>query len=276
MKLEVSFDGLQQRMHQMGATRREWVPNEVLREIWGYREELEKGVSSSLTDIDVSNGGLLSKNGQQVVVYIKDHTFNTDVLRDSKDGRRVHLCDCKTLQKMKREGRYERYVSTIRTGEFLIDVADPKPRETESHLHVCINCIKKLNIEHEGRELHRVTSEFDFLDFFERFSTFFAIPARYTDFAAPSSGYSNDWYRRSYEIRERCGWNCSDCRVFLGDRQHRKYLHVHHHDGVKRNEAARNLVALCVLCHSRQPSHQHMKVPEEVRELIQGLRREQN
>jgi len=50
---------------------------------------------------------------------------------------------------------------------------------------------------------------------------------------------------------------------------------VHHRDGNRQNIRESNLVVLCVDCHSRQPRHEHLRIPRADRLAINRLRRAQ-
>ena len=48
-----------------------------------------------------------------------------------------------------------------------------------------------------------------------------------------------------------------DCGIDLND--NRKLLHTHHANGRKSDNISSNLKVLCVECHSKQPSHEHIR-----------------
>ena len=53
------------------------------------------------------------------------------------------------------------------------------------------------------------------------------------------------------------GWCCEECGVDLSEYQ--EFLHTHHVNGIKYDVRPDNLKALCILCHSKQPNHRHLK-----------------
>ena len=53
-------------------------------------------------------------------------------------------------------------------------------------------------------------------------------------------------------------FKCDNCQIKL-DGAHRKYLHVHHKNGLKNDNSKSNLEVLCIRCHANQPYHAHLK-----------------
>ncbi len=52
--------------------------------------------------------------------------------------------------------------------------------------------------------------------------------------------------------REKTGWQCEQCDIDLG--QDQQFLHVHHLQDIRHNNP-KDLVALCIGCHDKQPGH---------------------
>ena len=89
--------------------------------------------------------GLLIYLQNPVFVYIRDHTVGTFV--DTIDRRRIHFSVCTTLQKMKNQGRFERYRRTTRVDDvYLIDVKSGRNGEIEVPLYPCKHCLMKSTI----------------------------------------------------------------------------------------------------------------------------------
>ena len=105
-------DDLNQLRRQMGAELITWNP----RTRW---EPIEvRGIDILPKDIKLRRDGTLEYNGRTVIVYIRDQHIRDQYELTNSDPnqlRKFHVADCSTLQQMRREGRYERYVVTTRT-----------------------------------------------------------------------------------------------------------------------------------------------------------------
>lgn len=262
MKLTVNLTGLLLNVKQMKPDRKGEFNLE-------YREtsidkidlELAEGKDVELKDVELESG-LLSYKGRHVTLYIKANGSSA----------RFHISDCKTLQSMRANGRFERYVVTNQTtGEFVVDSGYG---ETKAKLKVCQNCLRKLNYKgcNSGTPISKVVQEFDMKEFFATYSSFFPhMPSRLAD-SAPD-GYTDDWSRVSSHYRVEKNFECEQCGVNM--KSNKSLLHVHHISGVKSDNSPRNLKAVCADCHSKEPLHDHMFLSHRERQIINDLRREQ-
>lgn len=246
MKIEVSFVELEKVLRKMG------IENET-----GDLLERRGIEITSLNEIDVDpqNGCTLLYKGHTIVVYIRDQ-------RPEYFGNyKFHVSNCKTLQNMKREGRYSRYVLSTRTdGKFRVyDKTTKHDRFVE--LLVCENCLKFLNWKRcRGyADIKKFVREFSLEEFFKKYdeSPVPELPPqpRHTDIGGPTNDYSPHQAGYSYDCRERAGWKCENCGIFLGRDDSRKFLHTHHIDRDQSNNHLSNLRALCVDCHNKQAGH---------------------
>lgn len=74
------------------------------------------------------------------------------------------------------------------------------------------------------------------------------------------SRYTSDWSSVSTAYKESQDWTCGDCGVVLCRQENRHLLHVHHRNRNSLDNSRRNLVALCVQCHSKQPGVGHRRL----------------
>ena len=263
MKLPVEFPELDAVRQRMGAPLSSW----------GL--EPPPPIEIEMTAIDevkpIGPGGPLVYKGKQVLLYIKDTRLDRDILlNDPRNSRRFHIAECKTLEKMRRRNRLDRYVATNRTnGIFNVEATDQDTRNIEAleaELYVCKNCLDTIDLQQERDKW----PEFSISGFFRDHETFFHTLPSHTDATAPPGGYSPDWGDISARHRQRARWICEGCGVNLAE--NRGLLHCHHKDGVTSNNNSKNLQALCVECHAKQPGHGRYPPREEERAMLARLR----
>jgi hypothetical protein len=277
MKIDLHFPSLVSAERTMGASHLDWLsPLETLAAPDFMVQLGREGIEIELDEIEASKDGLLTYMGQKVMLYIKDtrqdkHTL----LNDPSSSRRFHVADkCKTLENMRADNRYDRYVVTTRMdGLFMVDAMsmnDGTVDEIEAPLKVCKNCLKALdykgyaNTGYAGQKT--IWSQFVIDTFFDEFTTKFRKIPKFTDRTYPPSQYTNDWDNVSEHSRKAANWTCSGCGVVLAE--HRHLLHVHHINGVKGDNSTHNLEVLCSQCHQTKPGHQHMYVSAFDRKTI--------
>ena len=194
-----------------------------------------------------------------------------EALQDGSQGKRFHLADCSTLQNMKNNGRFERYVvKNSINHNFLISGKNNFSLEVEGEtkLDVCINCLKQLDYNDYNDESYptkkSIVSNFSLKEFFEEYKTFFTKKPSRNE--SSDVQYSTDWKETSRKYREENNWTCEDCNVNL--HEHKNLLDTHHMNGVKSDNSPSNLKALCRICHSEQVNHEHMKVSSSDEQII--------
>lgn len=279
MHLNVNFEGLYAVVRRMGADSVDpdfAVRREVV-QIDPIDIQLEEGIEVKLSEVDVTDNGLFTYRGRQVLLYIQDHGRRVqDALDDGSEGKKFHVAYCRTLEDMHSRGRYERYVATNDlSGEFYITGYDNDTRERidgRTRLKVCKNCLGKLNYRRAGRTIDQIVAEFDLEAFFATYkSSFPHMPRRR---AGEFDGhYTADWQEVARGYKQIKNFTCESCHLDLKDALH--LLHVHHINGIKTNNSPANLKALCIECHSQQPDHRHITISDEDTQRIAELRWEQ-
>lgn len=274
---------LDQVRRKIGAPKLDWAPEgDTLSPRDEIRIQLTEGIELNLDEVGTT-AGLFEHKGEQVVIYIKDHTgamarrnlTTSELLAEPDKCRRVHLMECSTIEEMRARGRFERYVVTNRRdNKYEISVTDERDNvsSVDAILRPCINCLKALNYQdYNGvrrAEQKAIRAAFDVEAFFENFTTFFAErPLRWAH-EDRASAYIAGWERLSQRMRAAKNWGCEDCGVDLSAPNHRKYLHVHHKNHVKGDNSPGNLEVICALCHQRRPDHESMFVSPKAREII--------
>ena len=283
MKLDVDFGRLERIRLAVGAPLVTVNLQETsLPEFSEVAIRLRDGIDIAIDEVETGTG-LLSYEGEQILIYIKDHTKRPDVLDDPASGNKFHIRDCKVIDDMRARNRFARYVATTRRdGAFLIDYAPEfgaASSEETTPLLPCRVCLRELNYNGyaDARKPQKdaVVRNFDIEAFFEDYSTFFANKPRATDISSITTRYTENWSSITNRYREHKDWTCEECGVCCADTSLRKWLHTHHRNGVVTDNSFRNFAALCYDCHASEPGHGHMRVPPHARRALDKARRQQ-
>lgn len=225
-----------------------------------------RGLDVNLGDFEADENGLFHIKGKKVLVYIRDQWL-ADYEQDT--SYRFHLTDCTTLQQMRRRGRYQsRYVVTAdTTGIFVVNKmvrGQQTLRDQLVPMSLCKHCWKELV---RRRFSHRVGGSYDkfsISQYFEAFETQIQELPTQNFATAPLNEYSDRHKELSILYRKNRHWRCEACNCDFS--QHRELLHLHHKNGLKSDNSIRNIVALCVACHSREPLHDRLHKTPQYRE----------
>jgi len=281
MKINFNFSELENLRKIMGAEVAQFsVDRGYMNEISNVSFELNKGLEIDISQLEIV-GGVYSFKGEQLVVHIY-HTFREKehVENNPDNNVRFHLKDCRTIEMMRKENRFEtRYIGTNNTdGNFRVSVYSDKLRKSEeeikTNLRVCKNCLNELNYKEYKFNNAEVWKSFNIQEFFDHYKTFFKEKPKYSCENVPKNEYPENWQEISRNIRRERKWECQDCGLNL--ERHQNLLHVHHRNHSKFDCRRENLEAVCIDCHSKKPGHQNMYVSENQTDLITTLRNEQN
>jgi hypothetical protein len=181
MRIEPNWTPLDKLIREMGANPRPRTLNVVpLDEMKEIEILLKQGIEVKLDEVEVRQGFLGYKENL-IILYIDDNTHQTEfVLRDSpQEGRKFHIFDCSTLQRMRSEGRFERYVVTTKSdGFFKVKVMRNKNDdfivEMAAQLLVCQHCLEEIGYFNPNRsrgvKRSHIVREFSIKDFFDTYT----------------------------------------------------------------------------------------------------------
>jgi hypothetical protein len=239
-------------------------------------EGIEGITVDDISDIEVLSDGTLAYKERRVLLYIRDKSSYGD-----RDPDQIlpsfHVSNCRTLKRMRKEGRYERYVVSQRTdGTFRMNFLDghSKAQSEICELKVCRYCLGFLSYKgysHTDHKRHVIHSTFSLSEYFALYpkSLIAALPL-HTDDTAPINDYAVGFGETSTRYRSEHGWTCENekCRVDLCYPSHHKYLHTHHVNAQKHDDRRENHKALCIRCHAEEPMHTHLKNSPDYREFM--------
>ena len=207
-----------------------------------------------------------------MLLYIRDkRAFREYDPRDKLP--KFHVANCKMLEEMRENGRFERYVIPTRVnGRFKMNfIYEFGAREEICELKVCKLCL--VHLQYEGYRDHRSDKEvydtFSLDDYFAVYpkNQIRTLP-QHTDDTAPLNKYGHGFREASQRYRAENGWRCENCGIDLSRPSHRKYLHTHHVNAQKYDDRRENHKALCIRCHAEEPMHTHLKNSPEYWEFV--------
>lgn len=236
----------------------------------------DRGMDVDFQDIQRLEDGTLGYKGHRVLVYIRDINSYDDKASLPK----FHVAYCATLEKMRQQRRWQRYVVANRDdGKFLVHIMSEAARPRIVSLFVCQNCLTALNWNGfadgvEQRNRLRLVREFSLQEFFSVYPRdLVSVRPQFTSDTAPLNEYTDDWPDVSERAKNRAKYSCSACGIKLSLRLSR-YLHVHHLNGLKYDNSDGNLEVLCIGCHAEEPLHGHMKKLPDYIEFMATYRNE--
>ncbi|CAM6828075.1 HNH endonuclease [Leclercia adecarboxylata] len=220
------------------------------------------GVEITLDDISVHDDGTLLYRGYRGLLHIRD--INS-IAGDTRMPR-YHLAFCQTLEKMKKNARFDRYVVAQTTsGEFKVNIIDREVTSQNVRLNVCQNCLDRIHWQAfslsgmSRSERQSRVDAFSLPEFFKKYpQDLIGTKPLHTSHTAPLNDYPKNWAELSKAIRHERGHQCESCKDIFSQDDYR-FVHVHHRNGLKNDNRNVNLAVLCIACHANQPEHGHLK-----------------
>lgn len=267
--------------------------------------ESVEGIDVEFDEIEpILDGSLLSYKENLAILYISDtnksksYLLNNELIRKSPKGRgdeakgpKFHFSWCSTLEQMRNNKRYDRYV-LVRNADGLFRVFAKEDRYAEAYeleervkLYVCENCLggrlgkdtpKKIGYKgfHKDwtrAEKYQAVEQFDIKEFLDENEGIFNSikhQAKHTDKTTQANNYTSDFAEISRKLREDSEWICSNCNVDM--KRMKKGLHVHHINGVRYDNSISNLRVLCAKCHQNVDEfHKSMNIPKDIMRFIE-------
>jgi len=220
----------------------------------------------ALKDVVADADGLLTVGGLKVAAYIRDQASQGIDTDNQSSSYRFHLCNCRTIRRMRASGRERRYLATKRKdGWFEVsDKSDREGKKVRVRLELCWDCRPTL------RKRGLDTESFDLKEYFTRHESEIPRTIRREEDVPTRQVYAPNQSDLSREYRKAVNYKCQLCQVSCQEKP--ELLHLHHKDGDASRNAPDNLQVLCVECHSRQPYHGHLKRLDRNRRHIEEIR----
>lgn len=231
----------------------------------------------NLDDVKIGADGTIIYKNRRVVLYIRDVALYGNGRARERELPRYHVANCRTLDDMRAQRRFGRYVVAARsTGLFAINqiVKGRDPIRSDERLKICQNCLSRLRFDGFDYDMpsHRkqaIVEQFTLDRFFERYPHDVVSDSNAdSELTARLNEYTGDFGLHATATKIRAGYRCEACGVALMERQLQRYLHAHHMNAIKYDNSENNLKALCIRCHAEEPGHAHMKTLPEYRDFI--------
>ena len=244
---------------------------------------LKRGVEIKAADFEniPTIAGMFSHLGEHALLYIDEPHHSRDELLEQPalNAQKFHLVKhCSVLQNMHKKQKSDRYVLIQNaTGTFPSKPKDPMTGKwdtenpVDAKLMPCKICLgelayggympDKLPLKPAQRQQnHKIYMGFEVKKFFEHYEPLFFDTKYYRE--NPNDGKANytiDQAKQRDKFLTRTDYTCQgdDCGVRLRDKP--GWLHLHHINSRRGDYAEKNLKLLCIICHSLQSNHQHMR-----------------
>ena len=303
-----------QMIRDVGASEIHWKSASVLSSEERKLIESSEGLDLTPEDLKkyICENGMIAIDGRPAVLWIKKtdntvHDLKTDPLKPNI--KRFHFfADCQTMNRMRREGKYDKYCVSFRQDAkfnvFGIESGFKKRFNNlfkgnlrsqvelkDIELGVCIHCLRKANFNYindkypQGRkkfpldEQRRYRIDFNLKEYFKEHGQPDFLRPKHTDstYPNPKVEYGHEFkiakikYRKARGNR---GYVCEKCKVDLSQMKNRGLHHIHHKSTLSTDHDFSNLQGLCLVCHTDEHKGKKIGTDEQYRKCREERRKQ--
>lgn len=191
---------------------------------------------------------VIDRNGNKVPVYFYKRSYFFYFNGVDRKQPKFHIRKCSTVNDF---GEHAFMASNTERAKVLNRNGKMGERGYLLELSMCNNCRNGVT------EINASTTE-EFHEYLKK--RYNKEMAKETQVRTDLDGYPLDWSKISQKYRKLKKYTCERCKIGLSN--DRRFLHVHHSNGIKTDCQPENLECLCILCHSYEHSDHTSKFEE--------------
>jgi hypothetical protein len=223
----------------------------------------------------------------RTTLHIAFSKSNSNNKEDLDMLHKYHIYKCGTINNRNNNGSW--YLSIRDRGKFIYNFIDKSYENQE--LNICTNCLKIFENENQGLffkefNLKEFLSSEPFSEIDENIENeyfhifgdglfdlshidfdFYTLPLEKQN---KINKYVKEWHRISLEYRKIKNYTCEVCKWKPKTSQGRRFIHTHHINKNTQENEDKNLKALCIECHSKEPKHLHVKNLKDYKTFKKG------
>ena len=210
-------------------------------------EALRKG------SIRFENNGIFVKtdDGRDVQVFLYKRDYHLKRYGKPK----YHICRCQTIDDFIQSGGFKsHYRSTNCDPVKVCDMDDDNKEKEVGGLPLCSNCMRMI------RQFSNMNST--------AFAQVLKAANGGEEVEEDLFGYTRNWDEISTNYKISKDYTCEKCGLKIDDAYDRQYIHCHHIDGDKKNNAESNLKCLCLDCHAHVNEHHTKRLTTGANKII--------